>query len=621
MSNKTTFLGSSLTVGLLLLVFMLVNALAARYHVRFDLTEDQRYTLADGLQSILADLGESDEVVEIVLYLTNEVPGHAVSARDRLLDMAADIEAVAGTSIELSYVDPQDSDALADEAAEYGIQQVQMIAPSGSQTMVAKIYAGIVCKRGGRFETVPQLLIQGRQGGVIVHPEAEYEIAAALLKVGSDDRPKLGYLTGHQEPPLGPEDRGVHQALAKVYQVQEVDTSAMGAVPEDLDLLIVRSPQMLDDRDRYAIDQFVMSGKPVVFLTPRSGISDTGQLAPTDAMLLEMLQHYGADVTPELLVAPVMFGPAQLVDQTTGQPILQAMMPIAADALDEEHPATARLGALQTVLAGPVLPTDNLGGRSFRALVSVPQDAAAVGGLQDVDLRANARVKPGIQEKPVADEAALLAVIEGPQTSYWKDKDIPDPRAPQPQAPPPPPEKPVVNEVANAKIIVASFDFMMFNRVVQNPTNVELMLNLFDNLVLGESLISIRSRLIESRPLTLLSEEEEKKIETEVVARYTKLDPEFKLNPTMGDLIAWQQAEQQPDGESAEERMRRVRKAQVEISDETNEAIQGQKRFHYLLNFALMPFLFIVGGILRWISRKAKSGRTFTPKTSASTEG
>ncbi|HMO20639.1 MAG TPA: Gldg family protein, partial [Candidatus Melainabacteria bacterium] len=57
----------------------------------------------------------------------------------------------------------------------------------------------------------------------------------------------------------------LQQQLTEQYQVKPLNLQ--GGIPSDIDLLLLVSPEDLDDKQVFAIDQFLMQGGPVILST------------------------------------------------------------------------------------------------------------------------------------------------------------------------------------------------------------------------------------------------------------------------------------------------------------------------------------------------------------------
>jgi ABC-2 type transport system permease protein len=96
------------------------------------------------------------------------------------------------------------------------------------------------------------------------------------------------------------------ESLRQEYEVRSMDLST-GQVPADVDVLVIVAPQGMTDKDRFAIDQYLMRGGSVVVAAGNHGITAdqlSGWLAlrPLEDGLQEMLSDYGIEVERSLVM-------------------------------------------------------------------------------------------------------------------------------------------------------------------------------------------------------------------------------------------------------------------------------------------------------------------------------
>ena len=89
----------------------------------------------------------------------------------------------------------------------------------------------------------------------------------------------------------------IRQQLSQEYSLSEVDLTG-GSVPQNIDTLIVVSPQAFTDVELYAVDQFVMRGGSLIVLAnPFKLDVDYYQgvlkLTKIDKGLSSLLENYG----------------------------------------------------------------------------------------------------------------------------------------------------------------------------------------------------------------------------------------------------------------------------------------------------------------------------------------
>ncbi|MCB0184465.1 MAG: GldG family protein, partial [Caldilineaceae bacterium] len=110
---------------------------------------------------------------------------------------------------------------------------------------------------------------------------------------------------GQQRQPLSGW-QNIRNHLSQEYTVRDVDLST-GKAPTDVDTLFVVLPQNLTDKERFAIDQFLMRGGSVIvaagnYTVDVDQFSQGLALRPLDGTLRDMLLSYGVDVQQSLVM-------------------------------------------------------------------------------------------------------------------------------------------------------------------------------------------------------------------------------------------------------------------------------------------------------------------------------
>lgn len=110
---------------------------------------------------------------------------------------------------------------------------------------------------------------------------------------------------GMMPPSQGPQFSALKQLMQKEHGITETDLST-GRVPEDADMLMVLAPQNLDEKQLFALDQFLMQGGTVVLGTSPFTIGMTQSLnaIKQDNGLAEWLSHHGISLGEELVMDP-----------------------------------------------------------------------------------------------------------------------------------------------------------------------------------------------------------------------------------------------------------------------------------------------------------------------------
>lgn len=255
----------TLTILLLVVALVLVNYLASALHLRLDLTAEKTYTLSPGTRSLL---GKIEDPITLHFYFSRSLRNLPVRFKNyatRVEELLRQYSAASGGKVKLVITDPK-PDTPEEESATRSRLAGQ---PLGDGT---KLFFGLTATQADQEKAIA-FFTPNREELL------EYDLSQLLASVQQFDKPKLGLLSGLPlQPPAAPAMPGMPRQEGQVVAQEWAQTHALvdiaaGAteLPAGLDALAIVHPQAVSEQLLYAIDQFVLSGKPVfIALDPSS---------------------------------------------------------------------------------------------------------------------------------------------------------------------------------------------------------------------------------------------------------------------------------------------------------------------------------------------------------------
>jgi ABC-type uncharacterized transport system involved in gliding motility auxiliary subunit len=338
-----------IAAGLLLIALVLVNYLASTLPVRFDATADKIYTLSPGTRAILSRI---EEPITLNFYWSKSAAAPVEAYKDfaaRVEEMLRQYVRAAHGKLILNLVDPRPDTPEEEQAVAAGIRP-QTWPESGE-----KIYLGLVAIQAEQQKNIPAF-DPNRESFL------EYDLSQLVDDVQQLDKKKLGLITGLPLEGL-PEAQMPGQLIVdewkKRFTVVPVEATA-AELPSDLDVLAVIHPQNLAPKLQFAIDQFLLGGKPVFLaLDPSSAYSKRradqmgmygGQLdTPSDLPVL--LKAYGVDYDSGNIVGDLE-NAAQVQSGDGSLLRYPVWLVLGKESLNAKALPTAQLGSIGLVEAG-----------------------------------------------------------------------------------------------------------------------------------------------------------------------------------------------------------------------------------------------------------------------------
>lgn len=283
-------------------------------------------------------------------------------------------------------------------------------------------------------------------------PGLERSLAAALKRFSPGFLKTVAVHAPAAQPAFGgmggggPRFATLREVLGENLKLKDTDLES-GRVPEDADLLLVLSPEGLEEKQLFAIDQFLMQGGTVILSTgPYSAKVDRSITARrVDSGLDDWLNSHGIELEEALVLDPDNAALPVPVERNLGGFAIQEIRmldypyfpSIRGDGLNTSSPVTAALGEVAMTWASPIGVDQEKNGlrQVTRLLQSSPESWTSA----SLDVLPDFQRYPRLGFEPAEERmAATLAIaVEGRFDSFFAGKPSPLAQAEDEGADPP----------------------------------------------------------------------------------------------------------------------------------------------------------------------------------------
>ena len=621
-----------LSVALLFAGLILVNYLASSIPVRLDATAEKIYTLSPGTRALLVKI---EEPVQLDFYFSRSARTLPIALKNyagRVQEMLRQYVRAAHGRITLNVIDPKPDTPEEEKATAAGISPQTWPATGG------QFYFGLVAVEAEQQKVIPALTADREQF-------LEYDLSQLLYQTQQLDRRKLGFLTSlplqgqmdfmSMQSGRMPQSQLVVSEWEKTFDLVTVEPSA-DSLPANLDVLAIIHPQNLSRKLEFAIDQFLLSGKPVFLaLDPSSRYfrSRGNQMAmmggpqPNVASdLPDLLKGWGIAYDSQNVVGdpenatPVQVAPGNVVRY----PI---WLSLARDSFNSTALPTSQLESMLLIEAGSFALKEGTG-LTFMPLI---QSSAASGDLPGMMLSMSQPDELG-RQITASGRKTLAALIQGkfksafpdgppadekPADAAAKDKK-PDTATGETQASKPKTQNLKASSAKSTLLLISDTDWLFDDYSVRKYNflgvaaaeplndNLDFASNALEFLSGSQDLISIRGKGTSLRPFKVVHDMEVKAQQkyqeqlTALEAQLTKV--EGQLTELEGKKTEGGRLVATPEMTRAIEDFRRqqvkLRAERREIRKSLREGIEALENRLLILNLLATPVL--VGGFGLW---------------------
>lgn len=343
---------------LVIVLLVLLNVLANYTRIKWDLTEEKRFTLSNSTQNLL---NQVDDPIYVKVLLQGEFPAGFQRLREETQQTLRQFNAI-NPLIEYEFEDPmngdvQENNARKEELAKDGILPTNLRIERDNEMVDKLIYPYAVFRFGSRIQIVSLLENQGIN---FTDDEAlnnsvsllEYKFADAIQKIRNKRKASILFTTGRGELDIR-QTADLENKLRKYYNTDRVDFDSIVEFSPEIDLLIMASPKnSLQTRDLFKLDQYLMKGGKMIWLIDPLDVSldsiqkNTNYIPePYSLNIDDLLFKYGGRVQSNLILDLECSRIPQVIGVTNGKPQLERFNyyyhPLIAS--DSDHPIVKNL--------------------------------------------------------------------------------------------------------------------------------------------------------------------------------------------------------------------------------------------------------------------------------------
>jgi len=499
---------------ILLVILIAANFLASEFYSRFDLTQDQRYSLSPAAKEIVAGV---EEPVIFDVFLAGSFPSEFRRLQNETRQMLEEFSAY-NRNIKVNFVDPLeeagDAEAIAEEFYNMGMTPARLNVQENGKNSESIIFPWAIANYGDKTVKIPLLKNQiGATDEERVNAsvqQLEYVFADGLSKLIYSRKKKIAVMRGNGELPDG-------QIADFVKTIQEyyfmapftLDSAAINpqktlADLKEYDLILEPKPtQAFSENEKYILDQYLMNGGKILWMAEVTNMETdslfneqgTAIALPRNLNLGDYFFSYGVRINPEIVndlySAPIVLASGS-GQNTRFNPYPWFYSPLTSS--PNEHPIINKIEAVKFEYANPI---DTLRNNIKKTILLSSSPRTKLEGVPARISLDMVGEKPDISTYN-SGEQPLAVLLEGKFKSVYKNRvkpfEIPDHK----------------DQGIESKMLVVSDGDVIKNDIQQGKAmelgfqrytgntygNKEFLLNAVNYLMDDTGLINIRSKEI-----------------------------------------------------------------------------------------------------------------------------
>jgi gliding-associated putative ABC transporter substrate-binding component GldG len=300
-------------IGLLAGLFV-INFVASKFHSRFDLTEERRYSLTQTTKDLVRNL-QSDVVIDV--FLKGDFPSGFRKLSNSTQEFLSVVKEINPARIQYRFISPDEEarngKTWSDSLRSAGVEPINLSVQVKAGEENKSIFPYALLHANGQTEVVNLFPSSKRNISVdeLNNAEAmmEYGFVKSLDKLSSPQRPSVAYAIGNGEP-TGANTFDLSQIVGNNYDLKLLSIDRVPFIPKEASVLIIVKPDTaFSEAQKLKIDQYVMNGGKVLFFidnlhAEQDSLSYRSELIAYDRNLNlgDLLFNYGVRINADLVM-------------------------------------------------------------------------------------------------------------------------------------------------------------------------------------------------------------------------------------------------------------------------------------------------------------------------------
>jgi ABC-2 type transport system permease protein len=300
---------SYINIVIVLIMLVLINFVSIYVYKRFDLTNDNRYTLSDTTIELIEGI---EEPLQIKVYLQGDFPAEFKRLQIETNQFLTELSEI-NDLVQFRFINPASSSK---DLIKKGLQPSRLTVEEDGKLSEAIIFPWAIVNYKDKEENVSLLVdaigsSQGQEQQLQYSIEnLEYEFANAIHKISNEKNKSIAILKGNGQPA----DIYLYsflKSLGEHYKLAEYTLDSVESNPEQTLLnlaqydlsIIVKPSQSFSEKEKFVLDQYIMQGGKTLWLLDNvyaemDSLMQSGKTLAfnRDLNLTDMLFSYGVRI-------------------------------------------------------------------------------------------------------------------------------------------------------------------------------------------------------------------------------------------------------------------------------------------------------------------------------------
>ena len=296
-----------------ILGIILINIIGSYFYKRFDLTQDQRYTLSNAAKETIATINIP---IFIDVFLEGDLPSEFKRLQIETKQLLEEFEAY-NPNVKFKFVNTSEEKGAIESLVKFGAKPAQIEIKQNGKTSIQQFFPWAIASFNGNYIKIPllknQLGVSSEERINNSVQNLEYAFADGFNQLIQLKKRKIAVLKGNGEL----EDKYVADFFATLRDYYYIAAFTLDSVAEkpkktlaqikQFDLLVIANPtEQFTEEEKYILDQYVMSGGASLWLVDAvelvsDSVSGNNFAFGKDLNLTDFFFKYGIRINPNLV--------------------------------------------------------------------------------------------------------------------------------------------------------------------------------------------------------------------------------------------------------------------------------------------------------------------------------